>query len=186
MSGPAASSAPAGGPPAEPGARPEGTTRTQASAYAKKAVGEEGSRCCNTMHAVARMMSNGDLARQLHMIALATEPWAASHGQCASEMRGPAENLKFYADWANWSATACIALIGVDQYLFCIGCCKLASPGSPSIAHVLKVPGCVRAKVCNRMYASSSYTHHVKQIQLCSINYQVSDGAADRGGQDWL
>jgi hypothetical protein len=104
MTGPAASSAPAGGPAAEPGAQPEGSTRAQASNDAKKAVGEERSKCANTMHAVARMMSNEDLARQLHMIALATEPWAASHGQCASEMRGPAENLKFYAEWAHWSA----------------------------------------------------------------------------------
>lgn len=82
-------------------ARPQ--SRASAEAAGKAKVDAERNRSVNTLHAVARLMSNADLLQQLRMIALATNPWGLNHGDAAHAMRTPDSNAKFYAEWATWS-----------------------------------------------------------------------------------
>jgi hypothetical protein len=94
--------------PAAPEATP---SRAAQLREAKEATDKERARSENTLHAVARLMSNDDLMEQVESVNLAANNVSLVYGDCYHEMRGPAKTREWYSNWAHWSA--CLILLPI-------------------------------------------------------------------------
>lgn len=101
---PASPSALAQGDSAVAGAPEASAPASKAGAVAagKQAVEAMRAGTANTLHAVARMLANGDMLSHIRLVALATKAFGKQHGATAHEMRAPEDNCRFHADWACW------------------------------------------------------------------------------------
>lgn len=100
----ASSSAAAGAPAPEVAIAPaaSGTSRAQAKAEGQAFVESARARSENTLHVVARLMSDADLVQQIDWVAHATMPFSRDHSACAHGLRSADANMKQYSDWAAW------------------------------------------------------------------------------------
>ena len=60
-------------------------SKAQATVEANAKTSEKRAKAENTLHAVGRTMANLDLAHVLHLVTLATEPFALEHGVVARD-----------------------------------------------------------------------------------------------------
>lgn len=127
-------------------AAPPGIAQASQRQRGRSLVTAARSKAEHTVHAVARLMANADLRRELRLISLASRPFGAAYSELAHSMRGYEKNCEFYTQAAHWGFMAdlkkcvmsCNELGDLERAGFVVDMCSYESKGEQSRAAMLE------------------------------------------------
>ena len=77
-------------------------SKARAKASAKQSLAEGRSRSANSLHLMAKFMSDIDNKCLARLIAYVLQTESAAAGRMFQELRGPDRTLEYYCHWAHW------------------------------------------------------------------------------------